>query len=96
LSLGIHCTLDEKYYLKYVPTARAATDPVDNVIDLMNQRRRWNNSSLYAFLWVHLNWRSFYKKSKHGDIAWIVLWFNMNMAYLSNANCYFIPYFINF
>jgi len=56
LSLGIYCQNDSKYYLKYVPNAIAKTDPMTTHEDLMKQRRRWVNSSLFAFLYV---WKSY-------------------------------------
>jgi chitin synthase len=52
LSLGIYCQMDEQYILKYVPNAGARTDPMKKHEDLMNQRRRWINSSLFAFMYV--------------------------------------------
>jgi cellulose synthase/poly-beta-1,6-N-acetylglucosamine synthase-like glycosyltransferase len=49
--------MDEKYTLKYIPDARAFTDPMKDHENLMNQRRRWINSSLFAFLYV---WKNYY------------------------------------
>lgn len=56
LSLGIYCQTKEKYYLKYVPDAVAKTDPMKTHEDLMKQRRRWINSSMFAFLYVLRNY----------------------------------------
>ena len=46
-----------KWLLRYVPSARALTDPPHKVIDLIKQRRRWTNGSLFASWYVidHLN-----------------------------------------
>lgn len=44
--------MDEKYTLKYIPDAKTFTDPMKDHENLMNQRRRWINSSLFAFLYV--------------------------------------------
>jgi chitin synthase len=49
LSLGIYCQMNCDYILKYVPNAIAYTDPMQDHVNLMNQRRRWINSSLFAF-----------------------------------------------
>ena len=56
LSLGIYCQPKAKFYLKYVPDAGARTDPMKTHTDLMKQRRRWINSSLFAFLYVFKNY----------------------------------------
>lgn len=56
LSLAIYCQRNERYSLKYVPNAKAKTDPMKNEIDLSLQRRRWINSSLYAFEYVKANY----------------------------------------
>jgi chitin synthase len=56
LCLGIYCQKGAKYFLKYVPDAVAKTDPMDDLIDLMVQRRRWINSSFFAFDYVFRNY----------------------------------------
>ena len=38
--------------LKYIPDAEAYTDPVKNLLALMNQRRRWINGSWFALIYV--------------------------------------------
>jgi cellulose synthase/poly-beta-1,6-N-acetylglucosamine synthase-like glycosyltransferase len=65
LCLGIYCQKDSKYYLKYVPDAEAKTDPMDDLIDLMVQRRRWINSSYFAFDYVFRNYSYDIKDSTH-------------------------------
>ena len=56
LSLGIYAQTDSKFTLKYVPNAIAYTDPMKDHENLMNQRRRWINSSMFAFLYVFKNY----------------------------------------
>ena len=56
LSLGIYCQPKSNFYLKYIPDAGARTDPMKTHMDLMKQRRRWINSSLFAFLYVFKNY----------------------------------------
>jgi chitin synthase len=57
LSIGIYCQPKSKYILSYVPDAIAYTDPMKDHQNLLAQRRRWINSSLFAFLYV---WRNYY------------------------------------
>lgn len=42
----------ENWLLRYVPGCIALTDPPDSVIDLIKQRRRWTNGSLFASWYV--------------------------------------------
>jgi cellulose synthase/poly-beta-1,6-N-acetylglucosamine synthase-like glycosyltransferase len=92
LSLGIYCQTKEKYYLKYVPDAIAKTDPMKDHENLMKQRRRWINSSLFAFLYV---WKNYYfnsMESKHGFVdKYIKLNLSMILALLSFVTSYLIP-----
>ena len=45
------------YVLRYIPSAIALTDPPDDIITFIKQRRRWTNGSLFASWYVidHLN-----------------------------------------
>lgn len=92
LSLGIYCQTKEKYYLRYVPDAIAKTDPMKTHEDLMKQRRRWINSSLFAFLYV---WKNYYfnaMESKHGFFdKYIKLNLSMILALLSFLTSYITP-----
>ena len=56
LCLGIYCQKGARFNLQYVPNAQAKTDPMDNLLDLMTQRRRWINSSYFAFDYVYKNY----------------------------------------
>ena len=92
MSLGIYCQTKEKYYLKYVPDAVAYTDPMKTHEDLMKQRRRWINSSLFAFLYV---WKNYYfnaMESRHSFAdKYIKLNLSMVLALLSFATSYVTP-----
>lgn len=92
LSLGIYCQMNAKYTLKYVPDAVAFTDPMKNHKQLMNQRRRWINSSLFAFLYVFDNYYFNVMESDHN--CWrryVALNVSMFMALLSFITSYFTP-----
>ncbi len=92
LSLGIYCQTKEKYYLKYVPDAVAKTDPMKTHEDLMKQRRRWINSSLFAFLYVLKNYYFNAMESKHSFAdKYIKLNLSMLLSLLSFATSYATP-----
>lgn len=84
--------MDEKYTLKYIPDARAFTDPMKDHENLMNQRRRWINSSLFAFLYV---WKNYYfnaMDSRHNFFRkYITLNLSMIFAMISTINSYIAP-----
>jgi chitin synthase len=92
LSLGIYCQPHEKYYLKYVPNAIAKTDPMKSHEDLMKQRRRWINSSMFAFLYVWKNYQYHASLSHHSGLD-KYLWLNLAMltSMLSLIITYFSP-----
>ena len=52
LCLKIFSRPYKKYYLAYLPDAYAEVDPVTNLTNLMGQRRRWINGTLFAFDYV--------------------------------------------
>ena len=92
LSLGIYCQMDEQYTLKYVPNAHAYTDPMKDHENLMNQRRRWINSSLFAFMYVFKNYYFNVMDSKHNFFrSYITLNISMLLALLSTLNSYITP-----
>jgi chitin synthase len=92
LSLGIYCQPDEKYYLKYVPNAIAKTDPMKSHEDLMKQRRRWINSSMFAFLYVWKNYQYHVSQSKHSGLdKYVRLNIAMMLSMLSLITTYFSP-----
>ncbi len=92
LSLGIYCQPKSKYTLTYVPDGVAYTDPMKEHKTLLGQRRRWINSSLFAFLYV---WRNYYfnvLESDHNCIrSYITINISMLFAGLSFVNSYFTP-----
>ena len=45
----------KKYYLTYIPDAKAFTDAPDNVAQLISQRRRWMNGAVFGTLNVVAN-----------------------------------------
>jgi chitin synthase len=57
MCLEILCKYSEAWLLRYIPGCIALTDPPNSVIDLIKQRRRWTNGSLFASWYVidHLN-----------------------------------------
>jgi len=92
LSLGIYCQPKAKFFLKYVPDAGARTDPMKTHTDLMKQRRRWINSSLFAFLYVFKNYYFNASESNHGCFdRYVKLNISMILALLSFATSYFTP-----
>lgn len=84
--------MDEKYTLKYVPNAKAWTDPMKDHVNLMNQRRRWINSSLFAFMYVFKNYYFNVMDSKHNFFrTYITLNISMLLALISTINSYITP-----
>lgn len=75
-----------------MPDAIAKTDPMKDHENLMKQRRRWINSSLFAFLYV---WKNYYfnsMESRHGFIdKYILLNLSMVLALLSFVTSYLTP-----
>ena len=56
LNLGIFCTEKARYTLKFCPDALAKVDAVDDYMEFLNQRRRWNNSTWYSLEFVMRNY----------------------------------------
>ena len=97
LSLGIYCQQDRRYYLQYVPDAIAYTDPMKSHEQLMIQRRRWINSSYFAFLYVFRNYYYNAMESSHNFMRkYVLLSISMFLALLSFLNGYLIPAFYLF
>ena len=87
LSLGIYCQQDRKYYLEYIPDAFAFTDPMKSHEQLMIQRRRWINSSYFAFFYVFRNYYYNAMESNHGFFRkYVLLRISMLVAFLSFLN----------
>lgn len=97
LSLGIYCQQDKKFTLRYVPDAIAYTDPMKSHEQLMIQRRRWINSSYFAFMYVFRNYYYNAMESSHNFMRkYILLGISMILALLSFVNGYLIPAFYCF
>lgn len=97
LSLGIYCQQDRRFILKYVPDAIAHTDPMKTHEQLMIQRRRWINSSYFAFMYVFRNYYYNVIESSHNFMRkYFLLAFSMLLALLSFINGYLIPAFYCF
>lgn len=70
----------------------AKTDPMDNLIDLLIQRRRWVNSSYFAFDYVYKSYSYDVRESGHGFMDRNVLLPTiMFFSKLSIINTYFGP-----
>jgi chitin synthase len=92
LSLGIYCQPKSKYTLSYIPDAVAFTDPMKDHKTLLGQRRRWINSSLFAFLYVWQNYYFNVLESEHNCYrSYISINVSMIFAGLSFLNSYFTP-----
>lgn len=92
LCLGIYCQKDENFNLEYVPQALAKTDPMDNLIDLLIQRRRWINSSYFAFDYVFKSYNFDVRDSSHSALDRnVMLPIVMFFSKLSIINTYFGP-----
>jgi len=89
--------MQSKNLLKYVPDAIAFTDPMKDHENLMNQRRRWINSSLFAFLYVFKNYYFNVMDSEHNFFRkYITLNISMFMALFSTITAYLTPSFYFF
>ena len=53
----------ENWILKYVPSCRSLTDPPTRLSDLLKQRRRWTNGSLFAAFYCMMNFCQVNKSS---------------------------------
>ena len=97
LSLGIYCQQSRNYILRYVPDAIAYTDPMKSHEQLMIQRRRWINSSFFAFMYVFRNYYYNVMESSHNFMRkYFLLGTSMILALLSMINGYLTPSFYCF
>jgi hypothetical protein len=65
--------------LEYVKNAVAVTDVPDKLTDLIGQRRRWLNGSLFAMLYAVLNFGRFINESTHS--MFFKMWVTIEFAY---------------
>ena len=78
--------------MKYIPNAKAYTDPMKDHLNLMKQRRRWINSSMYAFMYVLKNFHyNAYESNHSGFDIEFKLNLSMLMAVLSLFNTLISP-----
>ena len=56
--------MSSAYVLRYIPGCIALTDPPNSIIDLIKQRRRWTNGSLFAS-WFVIDNINMITRSKH-------------------------------
>ncbi|KAL4466748.1 hypothetical protein ABPG74_010345 [Tetrahymena malaccensis] len=97
LCLGIFCQEGRNYKLKFIPDAKAFTDPVESLEVLQIQRRRWINSSWFAFNYVIQNYVYHVQESNHSSfMKKFILPLNMLFAKIGKFNTYFIPAFYLF
>lgn len=54
-----------QWTLRYVKDSKAATDVPESLVDLIKQRRRWLNGSLFAMVYALANFPSFVNNSVH-------------------------------
>ncbi|KRX08247.1 hypothetical protein PPERSA_01177 [Pseudocohnilembus persalinus] len=97
LCLAMFAQAAFKYTLKYIPTARAYTDAIDNNIEFMLQRRRWINSTWFALQYVLRNYSEHMKDSKHNFFTkYVWIHFLMFMSFLGLVNTYLITGLFSF
>jgi chitin synthase len=67
MCLQIYIKEHEKFYLTYIPEAKAITDAPDSLSMLIKQRRRWINGSLFGTIKVLTNFSNMIscKRTKH-------------------------------
>jgi chitin synthase len=87
--------------LEFVKDAVARTDVPETLVDLIKQRRRWLNGSLFALTYALLHFDRFYTESGHSVIrkAWISLQFvymvvNLMVVMVIPALFYLAIYYI--
>lgn len=89
LCLAIFTQEQKNYTLKYIPKAEAKTDAIENLIEFMNQRRRWINSTWFALEYVLRNYWVNLEKSGH---SWATRWLrtpiSMLFARFGKVNAY--------
>jgi cellulose synthase/poly-beta-1,6-N-acetylglucosamine synthase-like glycosyltransferase len=97
LCLGIYTTVDNHFTLQYVPDAKAYTDPADSLCELLKQRRRWINSSNYAYDYVSGRFQSELIGSTHSTFSKsLAIPLLMTIGKINYAHSYLIPAFFFF
>ena len=84
------------WFMRYVSSAHAYTDPVDSLEGLLKQRRRWSNGSFFAMLFTFESLPRFWLQSGHTlprkllitilflyySVMQLVGWFTLAIFYL--------------
>eukprot|EP00475_Leptophrys_vorax_P042468 TRINITY_DN8004_c0_g1_i1.p2 TRINITY_DN8004_c0_g1~~TRINITY_DN8004_c0_g1_i1.p2 ORF type:complete len:629 (-),score=152.11 TRINITY_DN8004_c0_g1_i1:1995-3881(-) len=85
------------YTLRYVKEAKACTDVPTDLTDLIKQRRRWLNGSLFALLYAMLGWGRLLAQSSHSlprklmfSLQFIYYVVMMLMQWFAVANVYLV------
>jgi chitin synthase len=85
------------YTLRYVKEATARTDVPTDLTDLIKQRRRWLNGSLFALMYALLGWGRLLSQSSHSFPRKLMLTLQffyyivmVVMQWLSVANLYLV------
>eukprot|EP01017_Pseudomicrothorax_dubius_P035745 TRINITY_DN5054_c0_g1_i4.p1 TRINITY_DN5054_c0_g1~~TRINITY_DN5054_c0_g1_i4.p1 ORF type:complete len:689 (-),score=111.69 TRINITY_DN5054_c0_g1_i4:18-2084(-) len=94
ICLSIFTVPNEQYRLKFLPDARASTDPPASVPLLLGQRRRWINGfwASFSFVWDHL---SQVNSSHHSRCAVLAFYFD-NGVHLILRLSYYLHVGINY
>lgn len=77
--------------MMYVKDAVARTDVPTNLVDLLAQRRRWNNGSLFAQFYLIAHWGRIYHDTRHSILRKIVLLFQYFMMTFQTVLNWFLP-----
>ena len=94
---------DAQWTMTYVKDARARVDVPTTLVDLLAQRRRWNNGTLFAQLYVLQNWMRIYRESSHSigrklalSIQYLVMVLQTALNWFMLGNFYLVCYFVLF
>ena len=83
MCLEILTKRNENWILKYVPGCRSLTDPPTSLSQLIKQRRRWTNGSLFAAIYCLFNFcrvnKSSHSKSRIFFIYWLFIFYMAQM-----------------
>jgi chitin synthase len=92
---------DNRYFLKYVRSARAETDVPETLSDLIKQRRRWINGSFFASIYALTHYYHLIH-SGHSFIRKIILYFeffyniiNVIFSWIGLSSFYLTFYFLS-
>jgi chitin synthase len=91
---------NHNYTLHYVWKAKARTDVPTKLVDLIRQRRRWLNGSLFALIYALLGWGRLLKYSSHNifrkmllTLQFVYYLLMVGMQWFSVGNLYLVFFF---